>query len=69
MEMVSNLKKYTVKYTSTMDPAGQRLSLHTVAVCYSGLEILWRKVTEKIKGGKVCITYLECFAIWILVLG
>lgn len=31
-----------------MDSAGQSLDLHVAAVCYSGIEILWRKTTEKV---------------------
>lgn len=63
-----------MKYTSSRDAACQRFGLHTVVVCYSavssdGLEILWRKVTEKVKGGQVHLTYLGYFSIRILVLG
>lgn len=74
MEMVSHLEKYTVKYTSSRDTACQRFGLHTAVVCYSavsydGLEILCRKVKEKVKGGQVHRTSLGCFSLRILVLG
>lgn len=31
-----------------MDNAGQSLGLRVAAVCYSGIETLWRKTAEKV---------------------
>lgn len=41
-----------------MDTAGPSSGLHTAAVCCSGLEMLWRKATEKVKGRQALQTYL-----------